>query len=146
MKLIVELVPQTSWYTNVRSNVSKKEWDIIRNICYTKAKYKCEICNGVGKKHPVECHEIWEYDDVNHIQKLIGIIALCPTCHKVKHAGLARINGEEELVIKQLMDINSIGKTNAIVHLNDAFKQWQNRSRHKWTVNIDYIQEYLKNI
>ena len=28
MKLTIELVPQTAWYSNVRSNVSKAEWDV----------------------------------------------------------------------------------------------------------------------
>jgi hypothetical protein len=50
MKLTIELVPKTSWYSNVRSNVSKDEWDKIKKKCYIKANYKCEICNGIGDK------------------------------------------------------------------------------------------------
>ena len=77
-KLTIELVPSTSWFNNVRSQVSAQEWDIIRHIVYAKANNICEICGGKGNKHAVECHEIWEYDDKEHIQKLIGMIALCP--------------------------------------------------------------------
>ena len=32
MKLTIELVPSTAWYSNVRSNVSKEEWDKIHDI------------------------------------------------------------------------------------------------------------------
>ena len=59
MKLTIELVPQTAWYSNVRSNVTKSEWDVLRKACYKAAGYKCEVCSGKGPKHPVECHEMW---------------------------------------------------------------------------------------
>ena len=81
MKLTIELVPRMCWYSNVRTNVTREKWDIIRKECYRKSNYKCEICGDKGTTHPVECHEIWEYDDVNYVQKLIGFIALCPNCH-----------------------------------------------------------------
>lgn len=38
---------------------------------------------------PVECHEVWDYDDDRKIQRLERRVALCPACHEVKHAGLA---------------------------------------------------------
>lgn len=87
-KLSVELIPMTSWYSNVRSNVTSKQWDIIRKDTYKKANYKCEICGGKGMTHSVECHEIWDYDEKTKLQKLVRFIALCPNCHKVKHIGL----------------------------------------------------------
>ena len=65
-KLTIELVPKTSWFTNLRSLVSKEQWDKIRNKVYWKAGYKCEICGSKGPKWPVECHEIWHYDLVNY--------------------------------------------------------------------------------
>ena len=83
-KLTIELVPKTSWYSNVRSNVTTSVWDKIRRECYSKANNVCEICSSTGKsqgfKHNVECHEKWEYNDTNKTQKLIGLIALCPLC------------------------------------------------------------------
>jgi len=61
--LTVELVPSSSWFSNVRSNVSKKTWDFLRKSTYKKANHRCEICGGRGDKWPVECHEVWDYDD-----------------------------------------------------------------------------------
>ena len=69
--LTVELVPKTAWYKNLRSELPEGKWDQLRKHSYRLAEYKCEICTGKGDKWPVECHEIWDYDDVNHIQKLI---------------------------------------------------------------------------
>ncbi len=74
-KLSVELVPSSSWANNVRSLVSKKEWDSIRKKSYQDANYRCEICHGVGRKHPVECHEIWEYNDASGVRKSCEISA-----------------------------------------------------------------------
>lgn len=146
-KLTIELVPETSWYNNVRSNVSKEEWDYIRKKCYKKANYKCEICGQTGKsqgfKHPVECHEIWDYNDDLKIQKLTGLIALCPHCHKVKHSGLALMQGETEIVINQLMEVNKMNPTEALEYLNKAFALWEYRNNFDWDLDITYLDKYL---
>lgn len=144
MKLTIELVPKTAWYSNVRSLVSKEQWDVIRKRCYLQANYKCEICFGKGPAHPVECHEIWEYDDVNHIQTLTGLIALCPKCHQVKHAGLASINNKTDEVIRQLMIVNSMTKQEAMDYHANAFELWHNRSKNEWKCNTDYLTTYMK--
>jgi len=145
-KLTIELVPQTCWYTNVRSNVSKSEWDTLRNICYDRANHICQVCGSSGKnqgyKHNVECHEIWQYDDVNKIQTLTGLVALCPVCHKCKHAGLAQIKGESNIVINQLTKVNNISEKKAIEYLNKTFKIWKERSQHNWSLDISLINDY----
>lgn len=33
----------------------------------------------------LECHEEWEYDEENGVQRLSDLRALCTWCHKVKH-------------------------------------------------------------
>jgi len=145
MKLEIELVPKSSWYSNVRSKVSKNEWDLLRKKSYRKANYHCEICGGIGAKHPVECHEIWKYDDKKHIQKLTGLISLCPTCHKVKHAGLAQRNGEIEIVINQLMKVNNINRNDAKKHIKQSFKKWSERSLYEWDIDTSILNEEYEN-
>jgi hypothetical protein len=136
MKLTIELVPQTAWYSNVRSNVSKAEWDVLRKACYKKAGYKCEVCSGKGPKHPVECHEIWEYDDEKYTQTLMGLIALCPNCHSTKHVGLAQIQGRFDVVLNQLMTVNEMTKKEAEAYVNESFDLWEKRSKNKWELDI----------
>lgn len=146
MKLSIELVPKSCWYSNVRSNVSEEEWDIIRKKCYKNAGNICEICGKTGKNqgynHNVECHEIWNYDDKKYIQKLTGLIALCPFCHKTKHVGLAQMNGEEDIVINQLMKVNNISKSEVEKYINDSFLIWLDRSDEEWELDISYLDEY----
>ncbi len=144
--LTIELVPKTAWYTNVRSNVSKEEWNCIRKKSYQNAGYVCEICGDTGlnqnHKHPVECHEIWQYDDLNHIQKLTGLISLCPNCHTVKHSGLATTKGKLETVIRQLQKVNSMTFEEATEYLQESFLKWIDRSQHEWTLDIEYLKTY----
>jgi hypothetical protein len=70
-KLTVELVPETSWYSNLRSELTEEQWDTVRRRCYVAADYRCEVCGGRGPKWPVECHEVWSYDDLEHVQTLV---------------------------------------------------------------------------
>ena len=148
LRLTSELVPSTCWYSNVRSNVSEDEWDIIRRRCYNEAKHKCEVCGDVGTNqgvwHSVECHEIWSYDDSEKTQVLIGLISLCPQCHKVKHSGLANIKNELDLVILQLMVVNGMTESEADQYLDEVFDIWEERSQHEWTLDITYLEEYMK--
>jgi len=142
MKLTLDLVPSSSWFNNVRAVVTVQQWDTLRHKVYSKAASVCEICGGVGRNHPVECHEIWHYDDVKLIQRLTGMIALCPNCHMVKHFGLAQIQNREAQALRHLMRVNNITRTEAEAHINDAFQIWQNRSSKSWTLDILHLEEY----
>ena len=141
IKLTIELVPSTVWYKNVRSEVSSDRWDRLRKECYRSAEYKCEVCRGTGPKWPVECHEIWHYDDVNKKQILTGLIALCPDCHTVKHPGLAEIKGRFDVVISQLMSVNDMEYWEATEYIEQAFDVWRERSEHQWELDITYLDD-----
>lgn len=142
MKLSIELVPSTCWFSNVRSELSSEQWDFLRKQIYAETKYVCEVCGGKGDKHPVECHEIWKYDDKKLIQKLVGMIALCPTCHMVKHIGLASINGRGEQAVKHFMKVNKKTKKQADQYIKKAFTTWQKRSEHQWVLDISILEDY----
>lgn len=141
-KLTLELVPQTCWFSNVRAVVTKARWDIIRKQVASAAYDMCQICGGVGPKHPVECHEIWHYDDKNLIQKLTGMIALCPACHMVKHIGFARVRGKEEQAIHHLMKINKMTRKAAEAYVSKAFECWRKRSQQEWKLDISVLKDY----
>jgi len=141
MILTIELVPASSFYNNVRSNVSQAEWDVLRKDCYKKAEYKCEVCSGKGPKHPVECHEIWNYDDESCEQTLKGLIALCPNCHSTKHFGYARISGKEKEIKAHMMKINCLTDKQADDYIEEVFNIWEERSKKKWTLDISFLEK-----
>ena len=139
-KLTIELVPKTCWFSNVRSNVSKEAWKLLSAQSARKAGYKCEICGGRGPRHPVECHEIWKYDDSTRVQHLKGLISLCPDCHEVKHIGLAEVKGRSEEALAHLMKINSWKRPRAKKYVRDQFLIWQERSRSQWELDVSWLK------
>ena len=144
MKLTIELVPSTSWFSNLRSLLSSEEWDKVRKGCYKHAGYKCEVCGGVGPKHPVECHETWEYDETTGIQKLVGLIALCPSCHEVKHIGLAGIKGRQNEAVAHFCQVNGCSKSEAEKYIQEAFATWSKRSEQEWELDVSLLEELKK--
>lgn len=145
-KLTIELVPKTCWYSNVRSEVSKVKWDEIRNTCYGKAGHKCQICGDTGTNQgygwKVECHEVWHYDDAEGIQKLMDFISLCPKCHKVKHLGHSRINGEYDMCVKHLRKVNKWNKKKTDKYLEEVNETYMQRSQYDWELDITLVDKY----
>jgi hypothetical protein len=140
-RLTVEFVPSTCWYTNVRSNVAKPVWDRLRRRVAADAGQRCEICGGRGRRWPVECHEVWQYDDTTKVQRLERLVALCPACHEVKHAGLASKRGRLPAVIERLVAINGWSEDDAAVYLEVVFETWAARSRQQWTLDISVLAD-----
>ncbi|HEY59164.1 MAG TPA: HNH endonuclease [Anaerolineae bacterium] len=140
MALGVELVPRTCWFSNVRKNVKRSEWDRLRKASYEKAGYICEICRGRGEKRSVECHEIWEYEDERHIQVLKGLISLCPRCHETKHIGLAGLHGRGEIAKNHLSKINNWTSEQTEQYLILIKKIWWERSKHEWELDLDWLE------
>ncbi len=149
-KLTVELIPSTCHFSNVRTTVTSAEWDKIRFLSYEKANNKCEICGDTGKNqgyaHNVECHEIWHYDDVNHIQTLTGLISLCPTCHQVKHIGRAIAIGKQVQCFKQLAKVNKWTREEILDHIATSFELHKKRSKYQWQLDLSLLESEPYNI
>ena len=142
MKLTIELVPASSWFNNVRAVLTRKQWDVLRKEVYSQAWDTCQICGGIGPKHPVECHEIWQYDEKKLVQKLTGMIALCPDCHMVKHIGLAQVQNKGDKALKHLMKVNKLSKKDAEKYIEESFRIWADRSSKKWKLDISILESY----
>jgi 5-methylcytosine-specific restriction endonuclease McrA len=139
--LTIELVPSTCWFSNLRTELDSKSWDIVRKQTYRQANYVCEVCGGRGKKWPVECHEIWNYDSQKHIQKLVGLIGLCPSCHEVKHIGLAGIRGRRSVAEKHLASVNGWTQEQVERYIKWAFMIWKQRSKYEWTLDLSWLEQ-----
>jgi hypothetical protein len=139
LKLTIELVPRSCWFSNLRSELSALDWKRLKIQTYQAAGWVCEICGGKGKDWPVECHERWLYDDLNHIQKLEGLIALCPACHEVKHIGLAEKRGHLPHARQHLAKINGISLADAMLYIEHSFEVWAQRSCHQWKLDISWL-------
>jgi hypothetical protein len=141
-RLTVELVPRTCWFSNVRDRVSREDWDRMRSRVYEHAGSRCEVCGGRGSKHPVECHEVWEYDERTAVQRLVRMIALCPACHEVKHIGLAGIKGRGEIAAKHLAAVNDWTAQLTAQYIDQAFVAWEKRSARTWSLDVSALAAY----
>jgi hypothetical protein len=146
LKLSIELVPRTSWYNNLRKVIPQEEWDKIRKRSYKDAGHKCTICGANGK---LNCHEVWNYNDEMHVQKLEGFIALCDMCHHVKHIGLAGILDlqgklDYEKVIEHFMKVNKCAERTFEEHRKIAFDEWRERSKHGWQVDLGEYKDVIR--
>jgi len=137
-RLSVELIPEPTWFRNARSLLPKEDWDVLRRAVYREAGYRCEICGGQGTEYPVAAHEVWEFDDERHIQRLVRLIALCPPCHEVKHIGLAGVMDRDEEAMAHLMEVNRWSRRRAEAHVDRAWDLWERRSRHGWEIVVDW--------
>lgn len=142
-KLNFELVPDGCWYSNLRSELPKKLWDIVRKDAYAWANGKCMICGRPAKR--LEAHERWSYDEKTATQKLEDVIAVCHTCHSVIHIGRTQLTGEEDKAIEQFMRVNKCSYADYRKALGEA------NARHRklneipaWNLDISWLERFGK--
>lgn len=140
-KLKIELVPKTCWFSNLRKELTQEEWDRVRKYTYDLSKdHCCMICGAKGR---LSAHEIWEYDEACHIQKLIGLIALCDDCHMVKHIGFAQLQGKYDAAVNHFRKVNN-QKTDDLFNkkMQEARESYIRRSEiTDWKLDISYLKD-----
>ena len=131
VKLEIELVPDSCWYSNLRSILSPAQWDILRKRAYARAGGKCMICGAPAKR--LEAHERWSYDEANCVQKLTDIVAVCRACHEVIHLGRTTLMGREREACEHFMKVNgctyaeyrkAVAEANETHRRRNAVKEW----------------------
>lgn len=145
-KLEIELIHRDSICKSLRQILSEQDWDFLRNNAYKKANYKCEICGGVGMNHPVECHEIWKYDDKKRIQYIDSIQAICPRCHQVKHYALSILKGLRESAFLHLMRVNNWSQSETEAYIKKKYDEWAKRNNHVYQIVIKKLEDYGINL
>lgn len=138
LKLVIDLIPKSCWYKNLRKQIKRSEWDKLRKKVYADQGNVCCIC---GARGILNCHELWTYDDKRRIQKLMGFQAVCSMCHHVNHFGLAQVLAAEgrldlETVIEHFSVVNGVERDEFEYHRAEAFRLWQKRSKHKWRTDL----------
>jgi hypothetical protein len=109
----------------------------------------CEVCGAnrnIEQRRWIEAHERWEYDDVQHIQSLRRLIALCSQCHRVTHFGrqslsllaLAYLDAPAE-ARKHLRAVTGMNTAAAEQHIAEAFAVWRERSKSDWTIDLSIL-------
>ena len=139
--LVIDLIPKTCWFTNVRSCVHPRDWDRLRNFVYERVNYICECCFNDTKTSGVvlEAHERWEYNEQAQIQKLVRIVALCHDCHQSTHMGLAEIKGKGEEAKEHIKNVRGFTESEYNKHKHQATNIWRKRSTINWDLDLSLI-------
>lgn len=133
------MVPQTSWGKNLRALLEAEDWNRVRKHAYDAAGRRCIVCGGRGPEWPVEADEAWHYDDKTNVQTLKGVIALCPSCHLVRHWGQATISGRADVALAQMMRVNGWSRGQAETAGDEAMELWQRRSTRQWRIDCSWV-------
>lgn len=131
-------MPSSTFYRNVRAVLTKKQWSVISKQVRSEAYDICQICHD----HADDTHEIWFYDDHTVTRKLVGLRALCKSCHGVKHFGFSRIQGRGEQALQHFMKINELTRQEAEIAITKSFEVWQKRSQKQWKLDISILKDY----
>ena len=142
-ELFIDLIPQSCWFKNARSNIDRSNWDYVRNCVYSRVYYICECCGIDTNENNVrlDCHERWNYDQVNNIQSLVRLIALCQYCHESTHMGLAQVQNRGEEAMQHLMNVRNCTIEEAESHKRDAFAIWRKRNQVKWILDLSMLEK-----
>lgn len=141
-KLDFELVPDSCWYSNLRTILSKKQWDFIKADAKERAEGKCMICG--RKTDRLEAHERWSYDEENCVQKLEDIVSICKDCHNVIHIGRTQLKGDEERAEKHFMKVNNCSYAEYRQALGKANEEHKRRNLvPEWKLDLTYLKRYI---
>lgn len=142
MKLEFEMVPDSCWYSNLRSILSKKQWDYIKADAKKRANGKCMIC---GKKTDrLEAHERWSYNEKTQTQKLEDIVAVCSDCHSVIHIGRTQLKGNEERAEEHYMKVNNCSYAEYRKNLGKANELHRRLNLvPEWKLDLTYLKRYI---
>lgn len=139
MKLNFELVPDSCWYSNLRSILSPAQWDMIRKDAYARAGGKCMICGAPTRR--LEAHERWEYDENNAVQKLADVVAVCHSCHEVIHIGRTSLLGGEERACAHFMKVNGCTYSEYRKALGEANENHRRRNKiPEWKLDLSWLK------
>ena len=137
-KLNFELVPEECWYSNLRSVLKPADWDRVRKDAYARAKGRCCIC---GESARLEAHEKWSYDESNALQKLEEVIALCHSCHEVKHISRTQLIGRGMEAMEHFMKVNQCSQMDYHAALSEANEEYFRRNRVVgWVTDISWLE------
>lgn len=139
--LLPDMLPSSVWEANLRHMLSEEEWGRLRKFCYQAAGNSCVACGSRGEPH-IEAHEAWSFDEKTGIQKLRGLLALCPTCHKCKHLGFANRLGMLPQVLSRLKWLNDWDEDTLQLELAKVQARQEQLSQRSWKLDLTFLQTY----
>lgn len=145
LKLKIELLPKGAWGNDFSRTLAKKDWDVLRKVCYGKANHKCAICG--FETDDLDAHEVWDFDIETKTQTLKDIIAICSKCHGVKHIRNSQRLGFGENAKRHFMEVNKCNELEFAKNLAKAQIDFEERNKiYRWKMIANLEKFGGKNI
>jgi hypothetical protein len=148
LKLEPQLVPRPLWGKSASQLFKKRAiWKRIRGDALQAANGACEVCQHIPNEiygDPLNCHEVWKYDDRLRTATLNAFKIHCVKCDSAAHIGMAIAYGAGDAAITQLAKVNGIQVEDAKAVVSKAMSVWRVRSKKEWTLRIakDLLTRY----
>lgn len=150
-RLYPDLLPENVWGSNLRGILTRTEWDRLRILVCERAENVCEVCGRAGydpesgRRRRPDCHELWSFElhGDQFVQRLAGLIALDPDCHRVQHIGLAGIKGEMHLVRRRLAEVNGWEAEVSQAAIEEAVTIYRQRASFHWDLDLSLLQRHI---
>lgn len=141
-KLRMQLIPESSWYYNLRKVLPPEEWNSLRKKVYAYFGYQCAACGSPG---PLHAHEVWSFRTPG-VQRLVRLVALCELCHAVEHFGRTELLNRLYLakVVKHGMKVLKCSFNQFQRRRDKAFKLWASRNLKAWKVDFGPYTRLVK--
>jgi hypothetical protein len=84
---------------------------------------------------------MWEFLEVDgvHVQRLVGVIALCEWCHLTQHSGRADMIGRYDDVVAVLMGVNRWTELRAVRDIMASTTDFKERSQFDWDLDLSVL-------
>jgi hypothetical protein len=134
LKLVPILVPRPLWGINAHDLLDRESWQRMRRDTFSRDNLRCIICE---QKRPLECHEVFSYDDITGTATLVRLESRCADCHACNHLGrlLKRNPRGFKQALASIGRLNRISPPEVISLVQEAFKLHKSRTR-PWRTKV----------
>jgi hypothetical protein len=145
-----DLIPETAWGASLANLLAPSSWAALRVPLVKQNHNVCELCG--LQINALEVHEVWEYDfpsedeiarreevTVFGVQRLRGLMTVCPDCHLCFHLGYANSHGRLSETLNRLGALNNWSRAEVEEYDRTVIARWQRASEIHWMLDFANI-------
>lgn len=148
--LKIDLIPKNSWGASLANSLTKDTWDSIRKPFIHCHGNRCSLCGNKGVSlnktiQDVDTHELWEYSSLSSkkkVQKLVGFLSVCSSCHLMFHLGFSKTIDKFDITKKRLQKLEQLNDNQIDARINNIFSIWSKRSEYDWVMDISILKKH----
>lgn len=147
LALRADRLPRTVWGSNLRAFLPTSQWRDLSRSTAERAGQECEVCGrGPGGRSGLDCNEMWEFLELDgvHVQRLVGVIAMCEWCHLTQHSGYADMIGRYDDVVAVLMGVNRWTELRAVQDITASETEFKERSQFDWDMDLSVLAGWFE--